>query len=441
MGFGISTRASIEYLQANEHGQYFLSDHQRLSKEDQRWLEFRGIAYEDGGHTQKVLQAKRILISPSVPPSHPIICQAIKCGIPVWTDLDLIADRISEKTRTVGITGTNGKTTTVEWLTHILNGASQAVSLGNIGESPARFFLENPSWEGPYMVFELSSYQLHYIHSFQVQIGVLLNITPDHLSWHGNLDAYRRDKLRILQCAKESMIVHHQDLFQDVKFQGDLYTISSTNQEASCVIDLNNLAYTIKTKTSTMRLSFKNVQLHGLHNIQNGAAACVSAALMDIPPAVIQEGLTSYAPSAHRLEVFHRVGQTLFINDSKATNVDATIRALETFGNGQKNIVLLMGGCAKGESYLPLREAARDHVRIALVCGENAPLLAEAFEGIIPYAQFESWQALIRQMRRWMHGDEVVLFSPGGSSFDFFQNYADRGEKIKSWIVDEFPHQ
>jgi UDP-N-acetylmuramoylalanine--D-glutamate ligase len=358
------------------------------------------------------------------------------------TDLDLVAGRISPNHRTVGITGTNGKTTSVEWLTHILNQTDEAVALGNIGQSPARFFLQNPSWQGRFIVFELSSFQLHYIRSLYLDIGVLLNITPDHLSWHGSMELYRKDKLRIIERATQVSILQEQDRIAfGISAHDSIQTVSSTHPDVACLIDLSQKKFRIRLPNQEAEISFEQIQLQGFHNLINGAHVALSAFLLGADPATIQNGLNTYTPSEHRMEVFHKHGSTLFVNDSKATNLDATVKAIQTFGNGKKNIILLAGGCPKGDQFEALAAEGKDHVRIALLCGESVPFISRAMEGKIPYETFPRWPMAIKRAIELIQGDDVILFSPAGSSFDFFSDYAQRGKQLKKWMLDELSHK
>ncbi len=439
---GISTKAAIEYLRASESGPLFLSHKDTLTQRDKEWLEERGVSYEHGGHTLKALQSHRIVVSPSVPPTQPMIVEAHRRGIPVLTDLDLVADRIGPNHRTVGITGTNGKTTSVEWLTHILNQSDEAIALGNIGQSAAHFFLQNPSWRGRFIVFELSSFQLHYIHSLSIDIGILLNITPDHLSWHGSMERYRKDKLRIIERSRQVSILQEQDRISfGIPMNDSIRTVSSTHPGVACLIDLSGKQFRIRLPNQEADISFEQIQLQGFHNLLNGAHVVLSALLLGTDPATIQKGLDSYTPSEHRMEVFHTQGSTLFVNDSKATNLDATVKAIQTFGNGQKNIILLAGGCPKGDQFEALGTEGQEHIRIALLCGDSAPLISRAMEGRIPYETFPQWPLAIKRAIELIRGDEVILFSPAGSSFDFFSDYAQRGKQFKKWILDELSHK
>jgi len=370
-------------------------------------LERRGVevvrADRELGNDEDIglLDGVELLVkSPGVPAEAPLVAAARERGIPVWSEIELASRLLPNPI--LGVTGTNGKTTTAEWLGFIL-GAPVA---GNVGRALSE--LDGEVDPDQLVVVELSSFQLEDVHEFRPRIAVLLNLEPDHLDRHGSFDAYQAAKLRIFE----------------------------NQAEDDTAVVPRDLAHVVRGR----RVEFAaddplpaEPSLRGLHNRENAAAATAAARAAGATDEQIAEGLRDFTGVAHRLELVGERRGVTYVNDSKATNVAATLRALAAYQD--EPVRLILGGSRKGEDFAALAAALGPNVHAVYVIGETADELARAIPDTIRARDLET--AVERAATAAQPG-EVVLLSPGCASYDQFRDFEERGEEFRR-LVENLP--
>ena len=412
-------------LLADKHGHdVFVSDRGAIKEAYKHELESNGIAYEEQQHSwDRIADADEVVKSPGIPDHVPIIQELVSKGIPVISEIEFAGRYTTAKL--IGITGSNGKTTTTRLAHHLLTTAGlDAGMAGNVGKSFARSLSEEHQY--PYYVLELSSFQLDGIRGFRPDIALLLNITPDHLDrYEYRMENYIRSKFRIamnqqpedvfLYNAEDEHIGAH---LQSNRLRPRLLPISSRMIEGHLLH--------VGDSTFDMRES----SLRGRHNYMNALFALSAAKLWGAGDEALQQGLNTFVNVAHRMERVAIIDGVEYINDSKATNVDAVYYALEAM---EKPVVWIAGGQDKGNDYGPLMELVKSKVR-ALVClGVDNRKLLETFAGL-PAVEANSAEAAVAQAARLARTGDAVLLSPACASFDLFKNYEDRGEQFKTAV-------
>ena len=329
--------------------------------------------------------------SPGVPREAPLVLAAHDRGIPVWSEVEL-GFRLLPDSRFVGVTGTNGKTTTTELLGAIFRAAGRDVTVaGNVG-TPLTSVRE-----ADWVVCELSSFQLEDVHDFACDVAVLLNLEPDHLDRHGSFAAYRDAKLRIFERAGAKIVPRGLGL-EGIEFAAD------DPLPAEPLI-------------------------RGAHNRENAAAATAAARAAGIGDEAIAEGLRTFPGVPHRLELVAERGGVRYVNDSKATNVAAALRALAAYSD--EPVHLILGGSPKGEDFSPLAAAIGPNVRSVHLIGAEAPRLAEVIDG----DRDETLGAAVAHAARLARSGDVVLLSPACASYDQFANFEERGETFRELVT------
>jgi UDP-N-acetylmuramoylalanine--D-glutamate ligase len=333
--------------------------------------------------------------NPGIPGERPLVVIARERGIPVWSEVEL-GYRLLPESHFIGVTGTNGKTTTVELLGAVFRAAGRSVAVaGNVGTPLTS--VRSADW----IVCELSSFQLEDVHSFACEVAVLLNLEPDHLDRHGTFEAYRDAKLRIFERAG-THVVPRGSGFDGVEFSRD------DPLPAEPLIP-------------------------GPHNRENAAAATAAARAVGISDDAIAEALRTFPGVPHRLELVAERGGVRYVNDSKATNVAAARPALEAYARDPVHLIL--GGSLKGESFAPLAEAIGDNVESIHLIGEASEALAD----VLPSAlRDETLERAVRHAARLAQPGDVVLLSPACASYDQFENFEQRGDAFRA-IVDTLP--
>jgi UDP-N-acetylmuramoylalanine--D-glutamate ligase len=374
------------------------------------------------------------VVSPGIPPSSPLMTAARATGVPIISEIEL-AWRIS-RSPWIAVTGTNGKTTTTALISHLLDSAGMpAETVGNIGRPAVTVAAE--AGPGTVLVAEVSSFQLANIDRFRPRVSVLLNITPDHIDWHGSFAAYETDKARIFlnQAEGDTAVIDTDDPvagpWADRVAAGGI-TVRRIARETlapggASVVD-GWLSLDGPEGTARL-LAVSDLPIMGEHNVSNALAAAAAAWSVGVPASAIGAGLASFSPIAHRLEPVGTAAGVEYFDDSKATNPDAVFKALTAFDD--RRVVLLLGGRNKGSDMLPL---ARDVVRrgvTPIVFGEAAGEFTEAFAalGVTPEHRATMAEAVGAAAALGMSGD-VVLLSPACASFDEFDGYAARGEEF-----------
>jgi len=414
----------------------FVSDRGSIASKYKNILDKAGISYEEGEHTkEKILAADLIVKSPGIPDTVPLIQEAITKGIKIWSEIEF-ASRYTEACL-IGITGSNGKTTTTMLTHHLLSEGGLSVGMGgNIGKSFAGLLLEEPK---EHYVLELSSFQLDGIEEFKPHIAVICNITPDHLDrYNYDFNAYIESKFRITKNqTKEDYLIYDADdpvlvdYINNHQIQAQLVPFSISEQlEYGAYLDHQTIY--IKTNQNTISMKVDTLALEGLHNVKNTMAASAAASLLQIRKESIRNSVQHFQGAAHRMEKVLKINHVNYINDSKATNVNATFYALESV---KSPIVWIVGGVDKGNDYSSLMPLVREKVKAIICLGEDNQKLKAAFEGIgelfvETYAMSEAVKVAYKVAER---GDSVLL-SPACASFDLFENYEDRGNQFKEAV-------
>ena len=411
----------------------FLSDMGTLSEKYVSMLEEWDIPYEQGGHSEElILNADEIIKSPGIPETAPMVQKVMDKGIGVISEIEF-AGRY-DTAKKVCITGSNGKTTTTSLIYHLLQQAGLNVGLGgNIGKSYA---YQVATEKHDIYVLELSSFQLDNVYDFKADIAIITNITPDHLDRYGyNMENYVKSKFRITRnmssedcfifCSDDEITVNH--LNQIVVKAKKLPFTQKDEVEQGAFVKEDRMIVRYKEQECDMYL--QELALGGRHNIYNSMAAAIAAKAMDIDNAVIRDGLASFQAVEHRLEKVLSIRDVLYINDSKATNVDAAWYALEC---QTRPVIWIVGGTDKGNDYSSLVELAAEKVKAIICLGVDNAKIHAAFEGVVPHmCDVTSAQDAVKTADSLAVAGDVVLLSPCCASFDLFKNYEDRGRQFK----------
>ncbi len=427
LGGGVSGYGSA-ILAKKEGYDVFLSDRGELSSEVIDHLEGWAIPYEQGAHSeQRILEADLIIKSPGIPDTVPLMVKILERGIPVISEIEF-AGRYLNSSRCICITGSNGKTTTTSLIYKILCDAGYSVAVGgNIGESFA-YSVATGSFD--WYVLELSSFQLDGMYDFRADIAVLLNITPDHLDrYQYRFENYAASKMRITQNqgAAEYFIYFEGD--KTITEQMEKMTLSM-----QCIPFGSVASDKVEMQVGGAKVSIEasKLQISGRHNIYNCQAAAAAALAAGIAPKVIEESICSFRAVEHRLEAIAQVDGVLYINDSKATNVDSVWYALEAM---TRPVVWIAGGTDKGNDYTPLKEFAAQKVHTLICMGLDNAALEREFAGVVEtIVSTSSFEQAMQQARRAARSGDVVLLSPACASFDLFRSYIHRGECFTAWV-------
>lgn len=414
----------------------FVSDMGKIKERYKEMLDKYGIEWEEGKHTtEKILNAEEIIKSPGIPDNAPIVAQAIQQGIHIINEIEFAGRYTNAKM--ICITGSNGKTTTTSLIYHILKNANYNVGLaGNIGRSLALQIAEGCNYE--YYVIELSSFQLDNMYDFHANIAVLLNITPDHLDRYDNdMQKYAESKMRIVQNLQydDTFIYWADDPI--IKAELDKYGIKAKKCPFSILSKngmigyLENGTYTLETPTP-FNMEQESLSLNGKHNMYNSLAAGIASRIAGVSDRNLRESLSSFEGVEHRLERVATVGGVTYINDSKATNVDACWYALESMTSPT---VLIIGGKDKGNDYEAIRELVKQKCTALVFLGADNTKLYNFFDPMgIPTFDTHSMKECIDACVKVARPGDTVLLSPCCASFDLFKNMEDRGEQFKALV-------
>ena len=413
----------------------FVSDYGRIKKVYKDVLKYYEIEWEEEKHTSsKILNADIVMKSPGISDLVPIVKELLSNGIPVISEIEFASQFTTSKI--IGVTGSNGKTTTTMMIYEILKKANINVTIaGNIGNS----FAKEIKKESDVFVLELSSFQLDGITAFRPKIAIITNITPDHLDrYDNNFDNYVASKFRIaMNQTKSDYLIYDADdtainsFLKSNKIQSQLIPFSLFKTFENGTYYENNKII-IKNKNKSILMSKSNLALEGKHNIKNAMAAATVAHLLKIRKETIRESLECFQGAEHRLENVLKINKVQYINDSKATNVNATYFALESMSSPT---VWIVGGIDKGNDYSVLYPFVNEKVKAIICLGKQNQTLFENFESmveIIVETQFMS-EAVKIAYNIAEAGDNVLL-SPACSSFDLFENYEDRGQQFKTSV-------
>ena len=410
----------------------FVSDKGTITDENKVVLLNNEIEWEEQKHSSaKILNADEVIKSPGIPDNVDLIQQLIAKEIPVISEIEFAFRYTNAKI--AAITGSNGKTTTSLLLGHVLKSAGyDALVAGNVGVG---FALSLAERDYDYVVLELSSFQLDGIQKFRSDVAILLNITADHLDRYNNkLENYAASKFRITenQTTQDVLIYNADDAMMEVlttKAKKLPISLTAKQTEGGFYNNINN-KITINLNNTTMTM--QELALQGRHNIFNSMAAAMAARVFEVKDTVIRQAMIDFQNVEHRLEYVLTVHGIDFINDSKATNVNACWYALESM---TKDVVWIVGGVDKGNDYAELTEMVDKKVKAIICLGESNENIIEAFKGKVEIiVQASNMQEAVNQSYALAGKQDVVLLSPACASFDLFANYEDRGMQFKKQV-------
>jgi UDP-N-acetylmuramoylalanine--D-glutamate ligase len=385
-----------------------------------------GVTLDLGGHRREsFLAADLVVPSPGVPFDQEDLLAARKKGVAVWSEIELASRYL--RGRLVGITGSNGKTTTTALTGHILKTAGFPTLIGgNIGT--ALISLVGDSRDDGISVVEVSTFQLEAIVAFRPDVNVYLNLTPDHIDRHGSFEAYAAAKARIFENQKrEDAAVLNADDAASARYAPSrprVYWFSRKKEVARGAFVRGDEIIFVEGDAEARLLSRKDIPLRGDHNLENVLAAATAACICGASPAAIAEGVRTFPGVEHRLQFVAEIGGVQFYNDSKATNVDATEKALAAFPG---NLLVILGGKDKGSDYRPLRPLLTQRARRAYLIGAAAEKIASHIEGAVPLEMSGTLDRAVHAAFAAAHPGDVVLLAPACASFDQFQNFEHRG--------------
>ncbi|HVB56344.1 MAG TPA: UDP-N-acetylmuramoyl-L-alanine--D-glutamate ligase [Candidatus Acidoferrales bacterium] len=398
-----------------------------------------GVDLSLGGHAPAIfLEQDLIVVSPGVPAKLPALERARARGIPVWSEIELAWRFLRGKL--VAITGSNGKTTTTALVAHILKTAGIPTLVGgNIGV-PLLSLVES-STDATVTVAEISSFQLESIQGFRPEIGVLLNLTPDHLDRHASFEDYAHAKMRLFenQLDRDAAVLNADDpeITRRMPSGPHVFWFSRRKRVAEGAF-LHDGQIIFRSEGAEIPIMHRGkIPLRGEHNVENVLAACAAAYLAGASPAAIASGAQTFRAVEHRLEFVDKIAGVEFYNDSKATNVDAALKALESFSGP---LLVILGGKDKGSPYTILREPLRQRARMAILIGAAAPKIAADLGDAVPFELAGTLDRAVTLATERARPGDVVLLAPACSSFDQFENYEQRGRVFKNLVAQLETH-
>ena len=429
---------AVAILLQQKGAKVFVSDVGTISCSAKEKFNIYNIAFEEKRHSSNAEAGDFAVVSPGVPTEAPLVQTYLNANKKVFSEIEIASWFTNQPI--VAITGSNGKTTVATWLAHIWETAQLDFSLaGNIGYA----FSEKTGITKGTHILEVSSFQLDHIHGFKPDVSVLLNITPDHLNRYGNsIDAYVASKFRITenQTANNTFIFNfddpliksHVESFLDKESKPQLWAFSNQHEvEQGAFIRNNHIIFKINNKEETL-MPVHEIGLRGQHNVQNGLAAALAARAAEIKNEAIRESLKTFSGIEHRLEVVRQVNGVKYVNDSKATNINAVWLALDSYN---VPITLILGGRDKGNDYSELIPKIKDKVHTIVAIGESKDNIEKQLGNVpLDFVKAETMREAIRVSKKGAKRGEVVLLSPACSSFDMFDDYEHRGKVFKEEV-------
>ncbi len=413
----------------------FVSDMGSIKEHYKQMLDAHHIAWEEGHHTEsEILSADEVVKSPGIPETAPMVAKLMAQGTPILSEIEF-AGRFTDA-RMICITGSNGKTTTTSLIYHILKKAGVDVGLaGNIGHSLALQVAEAP--HSTYVI-ELSSFQLDNMYKFRANIAVLLNITPDHLDRYGFcMQNYVDAKMRILQnqTKDDTFVFWKEDEHvpnELPKYNDPSLKCGFTDEPRQGSAGFADGDRFVVESPVHFEMPLSELSLPGRHNLRNSLAAAIACLSAGISPEIVRKGLSDFPGVEHRLEKAGTVNGIHFVNDSKATNVDACYCALESM---KTPVVLILGGKDKGNDYSQIIPFVKEKCRALVYMGVDNSKLHANFDVLgLPIADTHSMKECMEKAVTLAHEGDTVLLSPCCASFDLFKNMEDRGEQFKAWV-------
>jgi len=415
----------------------FVSDQGTIKEQYKNELVKENISFEEGGHSfDKILNASLIIKSPGIPEKAEVVKNARAAEIEVIDEIEFAYRFLSGKI--IAITGTNGKTTTTLLTYHLLKSAGLNVALaGNVGESLARkVAFGNYDW----YVIEISSFQLDGTSTFRPDIGILLNITPDHLDrYEYKMENYIQSKFRLVKnmMANNQFIYYADDLVTGTEAKARRITPNSVKislQDKSTPAHYDGAKMNFNVNEKSFSVAQSETTLKGPHNLINTMSAVSAALFAGVSEQAIRAGLKTFKNAPHRLESVATINGVEFVNDSKATNVDSVVYGL---GSYKGPLVWIAGGIDKGNDYKLIEDQVREKVRVLICLGKDNEKLKKAFTDVVKEIyETQSVKELAEMALRVSKQGDVVLLSPACASFDLFKNYEDRGTQFREAVVE-----
>jgi UDP-N-acetylmuramoylalanine--D-glutamate ligase len=402
----------------------FLSEKGSISDTYLQILKENEIQHEVGSHNLlRLMTADIVVKSPGIPDSAPVVKQLHESGKTIISEIEFAS--WYTQSFIIGITGTNGKTTTTRLIYHLLKTGGLDVGLGgNIGLSFAAMVAKSPK---PFYVLELSSFQLDGVLKFKPDISLLLNITPDHLDrYHYKMDLYAKAKFKIAENQSENdVFIINEDDKETAERYSNYFLSPKLVKISQSMLSGNRL------NVAGYLFDLHNTVLLGKHNAMNAAFAIQTALLAGVNVDSIQQGLESFKNDPHRLEKIKTVKDVLFINDSKGTNVNAVYYALEAM---EKPVIWLAGGLDKGNDYNEILPLLKSRVKALVAIGADNKPLKKVFKNMIPFYEIPDMIDAVKQAYALAQPDGIVLLSPACASFDLYKNYEDRGNQFRDAV-------
>lgn len=423
---GLAVAKLLQTKQAN----VFVSDQaeEENKQEEMRILQNQNIDYEFGHHSERIFDSDMVVLSPGIPSHSSVVQKIFSKDIPVFSELEIASWYCTSPI--IAITGSNGKTTTTTLLGEMLRSETpQSIVAGNIGSAFSDFVFESD--ESNWAALEVSSFQLETIDTFHPRVVVILNLAPNHLDWYDSYNDYINAKLLILKNvqADDYLIYNADDLLLTERVQNCpaiKRTFSIKNTDASIFMDKNEIIVNADNLMKT-----DQIRLNGNHNYQNAMAACLAAQIAGIDDQNIIRVLKEFKGVEHRLEFVTDINGIHFINDTKATTIEALAVALTSF---QTPIILIAGGKDKGSDYSKLSNLIAENTREVILIGSAQEKMFMAWEKIVSIHKSETLEDAVELAYNLAKPTENVLLSPACSSFDMFKDFEDRGEKFKEIV-------
>ncbi len=438
IGAGISGRALAVFAKELGHT-VFVSEARVIDEETRDLFRRVGVGYEENGHSDRILDCDAMVLSSGIPPESNPVIKAKAIGINVIGEVDFLAPHL--KGSLIGVTGSNGKTTTTLLTGHLFKEAGFRVGIaGNVGSPLA----SNTGLEYEIMVIELSSFQLFWTRDLLLDIAMVTNLEPDHIDWHGSLDKYYRAKGKIASMIKSggALICQERDLsflLREAPTPVEAYSLTWVKGRAK----EKGTRLLMKTGHATLAsggvertlFRYSDVNLLGRHNLENAAMAAASFLLKGGEENTLQTALRTFKAPSHRCEPVGVVDGVSFIDDSKGTNVAATVAALTSL-DGRK--VIILGGKGKGEDYGSLADAVQGRSESVILLGEEAPRIKMALKskGYTKIIEAADMKEAVSKAFEVSSPGGIVLLSPACTSWDMYSNYAEKGEDFRKCVLE-----
>jgi len=419
----------------------FLSDSGKVQRKARTQLNDLRVDFEEGGHDlERILASDVIVKSPGIPDMVKVVAEAVAAGIPVISEVEFAYQHVGDDAKVIAITGTNGKTTTTLLTHHLLKKAGYKAALGgNVGVSFAGLVAKGGY---DYYVVEVSSFQLDGIVKFKPDVAVLLNITPDHLDRYENsMEKYISSKFRITEnLTREECFIYcadSQPITEELtrrNIEACLFAISATkNDKWQAYLDDEHLIfnYNVREAETKHSIPVSEISLIGKHNMINTMASVLCALCMEVSIKEILKGLKSFKNAPHRLEKVLEIDGVTFINDSKATNIDAVYYALDGIS---QQVIWIAGGIDKGNDYSILEPLVKKKVKTLVSLGTDNKPLRKYFKDKVDLFETDEIKNAVQMAYEIAKPGDVVLLSPACASFDLFKNYEDRGDQFKKAV-------